>query len=135
MFLQPKKIKYKNIHKNKLKLLEFKTNTIKFGDVGLKSLNSGTVTSRQIEAARQAINRKIKRKGKVWVRIFPSLPITRKPTEARMGKGKGSLSHWAVKVKSGSILFEICGISNKNSITAFKTGGAKLPVKTGIVFF
>lgn len=133
MFLQPKQSKYKKIRKGKLKKLEFKSNSIKFGTIGLKAAESGTITARQIEAARQAINRKIKRKGKIWIRIFPHLPITKKPNEVRMGKGKGPVAYWATKVKGGTIIFEICGVNSNIAISAFKTGGAKLPIKT-IVF-
>lgn len=132
MFLQPKQLKYKKIKKGKLSKFEFKSNTLKFGTIGLKAEESGTITSRQLEAARQAIVRKIKRKGKIWIRIFPNLPITSKPTESRMGKGKGSVSYWAAKVKSGTVLFEICGINYNIAVNAFQTGGAKLSVKTRI---
>lgn len=133
MFLQPKKTKYKKTRKGKLRKLEFKTNKLKFGTVGLKSINSGIITARQIEAARQAISRKIKKKGKLWIRIFPDLPITAKPLASRMGKGKGALSHWGVKVKGGTVLFEICGIEDPKIIkNSLKTGSAKLPLKTKI---
>ena len=91
------------------------------------------ITSKQIESARQAISRKIKKKGgKIWIKIFPKTPITKKPNEVRMGKGKGNLSHWAAKVRGGSIVFEIGGVNKNVAIKAFKTGGAKLPVKTKI---
>ena len=130
MFLQPKRSKYKKTRKGKLSHLNFRSNKLKFGKIGLKAAESGTISSRQIEAARQAINRKINRKGKLWIRIFPSTPITRKPTEVRMGKGKGSVSFWASKVSGGSIIFELCGVSKNTAISAFRTGGAKLPVKT-----
>ena len=133
MFLQPKKTKYKKIKKGKLNKLEFKSNKLIFGTIGLKAVNSAIISARQIEAARQAISRKIKKKGKLWIRIFPDLPITTKPLASRMGKGKGSLSHWGVKVKGGSVLFEICGIKDQKIIeTAFRTGSAKLPLKTKI---
>jgi large subunit ribosomal protein L16 len=132
MLLQPKKSKYKKIRKGKLPKLEFRANQLKFGTIGLKAAESGTINARQIEAARQAITRKIKRKGKVWIRIFPSLPITSKPTEVRMGKGKGSVSHWATKVGGGTVLFELCGVTLNVAITAFQTGGAKLPIKTKV---
>lgn len=132
MFLQPKRSKYKKIKKGRLSKLEFKSNSLKFGTIGLKAIESGSITARQIEAARQAIVRKIKRKGKIWIRIFPSLPVTSKPTEVRMGKGKGAVSHWVARVKGGTVLFEIYGISTNIAINAFKTGGAKLPVKTKI---
>lgn len=130
MLLQPRKFKYKKLQKGQLKNLNFKSNDLKFGTVGLKTINSGTITAKQIEAARQAINRKIKRKGKIWVTIFPNHPITNKPTEVRMGKGKGAVKYWAAKVRKGTVLFEICGINYKLASSAFKTGGAKLPVKT-----
>lgn len=133
MFLQPRKSKYKKSRKGKLPKLTYKTNSLKFGTVGLKALESGIISARQIEAARQSITRKIERKGKLWIRIFPDIPITSKPNEVRMGKGKGGVSHWGVKVGGGCILFELCGISRKIAIAAFKTGGAKLPIKT-VVF-
>lgn len=130
MFLQPAKIKYKKLRKGKLPKLEYKSTTLKFGTIGLKAAESGLITAKQLEAARQAINRKLKRKGKIWIRIFPNYPITKKPTEVRMGKGKGAVNHWAAKIGGGTILFEICGVTFKKAITAFFTGGAKLPIKT-----
>ena len=134
MFLQPKKTKYKKTKKGKLKKLEFKTNKLKFGTIGLKAVNSATISARQIEASRQAISRKIKKKGKLWIRTFPDTPITAKSIAARMGKGKGVLSHWGAKVKGGSILFEICGVKDLNIVkNALRTGGAKLPLKTRII--
>lgn len=132
MLLQPKKTKYKKIQKGKLSNLNFRSNKLRFGNIGLKAAKSATISSRQIEAARQAIVRKLNRKGKLWIRIFPNIPITVKPTEVRMGKGKGNLSHWGVKISAGTVLFEVCGISKNSAITAFKTGGSKLPVRTVI---
>jgi len=128
----PRQFKHKKVKKGKLSELEFKSNSIKFGEIGLKAAESGFIKYKQIEAARQAIVREIKRKGKVWIRIFPDLPITSKPTGTRMGKGKGAISHWSAKVRGGSILFEICGINNLTLINALKSGGAKLPIKTKI---
>jgi large subunit ribosomal protein L16 len=128
----PKKIKYKKTKKGKLVNLEFKLNTLKFGTIGLKAAEAGIINSRQIEAARQAIVRKIKRKGKIWIRIFPDLPITSKSTGVRMGKGKGQFSHWGARVRGGTVLFEICGVNISTVLTAFKTGGAKLPIKTRV---
>ena len=130
MFLQPNKSKFKKVKKGKLSFLNFRSNKLKFGTIGLKAAESGTISARQIEAARQSIMRKINRKGKLWIRVFPSIPITKKPTEVRMGKGKGSVSFWASKVSGGSIIFELCGVSKNTAISAFKTGGAKLPIKT-----
>ena len=130
MFLQPKRSKFKKIQKGKLKNLEQTSLTLQLGTVGLKTTQSGIISAKQLEAARQAIVRKIKRKGKLWIRVFPDLPISAKPLETRMGKGKGPIKYWAVRVKSGTILFELCGVSLKNACIAFKTGKAKLPVKT-----
>ena len=122
MLLQPKKVKYKKVKKGKLSKFCYK-NVLHFGTIGLKATESGIITARQLESARQAISRKIKKKGKLWIKIYPHIPITKKPQEVRMGKGKGNVSHWASKVRGGSILF---------AIKAFITGGAKLPIKTQI---
>jgi len=134
MFLQPKKTKYKKTKKGKLRKLEFKTSKLQFGVVGLKAVNSGIISARQIEASRQAISRKIKKKGKIWIRIFPDMPITAKSVSSRMGKGKGALSHWGARVKGGTVLFEMCGINDPKIIkNALRTGSAKLPLKTKII--
>ena len=133
MWLQPRQSKFKKVQKGKLLKLNYRSNRLKFGTIGLKAIQSGTISSKQIEAARQAIVRKLSRRGKVWIRIFPSIPVSAKPIETRMGKGKGGTSHWAVKVSAGTVLFEVYGISQNIAITAFKTGGAKLPVKTIIL--
>ena len=133
MFLQPKKSKFKKVRKGTLKRINFKSNKLNYGSIGLKAAESGTISSRQIEAARQSIMRKINRKGKLWIKIFPSLPITKKPTEVRMGKGKGSVNHWSCKVSGGSLIFELCGVGKTVAISAFRTGGSKLPIKT-IIF-
>nr|BBC77609.1 ribosomal protein L16 [Nitzschia sp. PL1-4] len=132
MFLQPRKTKYKKTRKGKLKKLEFKSNTLRFGELGLKAEVAGMITARQIESARRAIARKIKRKGKVWIRIFPDLPITSKPTESRMGKGKGAVSHWVARVSGGTTLFEVCGVPAHIAIESLRSGGKKLPIKTKI---
>lgn len=132
MLTGPRKVKYKKTKKGKLGRLEFKSNDLKFGTIGLKAAESGILNSRQIEAARQAITRKIKRKGKIWIKIFPDLPITSKSTGVRMGKGKGQFSHWGARVRSGNVLFEICGVNTATVFAALKTGGAKLPIKTKI---
>ena len=130
MYNGPRQTKYKKTKKGKLVKLEFKSNKLKFGTIGLKAAESGIISAKQIEAARQAIVRKIKRKGKVWIRIFPDLPITSKPTGIRMGKGKGQVDHWGARVRGGTVLFEVCGVSLNNVLAAFRTGGAKLPIKT-----
>jgi large subunit ribosomal protein L16 len=134
MLLQPKKTKYKKIMKGVLKKLEYKKNKLKFGNIGLKAFVSGIISYKQIEAARQAINRKLSRKGKIWIRIFPDYPITKKPIEMRMGKGKGQIKYWGAKVAGGTILFEICGISIEKAICAFYAGSSKLPIKTIVVY-
>jgi len=133
MFLQPTKIKYKKIRKGSLLKKEYRSIKLQMGTIGLKAAESGVVSSRQLEAARRAVARKIKRLGKIWLKIFPSIPITKKPAEIRMGKGKGSISHWVVRIKKGQLLIEVCGIPIKKAIIAFKTGGAKLPIKTLII--
>lgn len=132
MFLQPKKTKYKKVQKGSLKKYSYKSKKLDFGTIGLKSIESGIISAKQLESSRQAIARKIKRKGKLWIKIFPTLPITKKPTEVRMGKGKGSVSHWSSRVRGGTTIFELCGVNYKTSILAFKTGRAKLPVKTKV---
>ena len=132
MFLQPKKTKYKKIKKGRLQKLEFKSNSIKFGNLGLKSQMSGLINARQIESARRAIVKKTKRKGKLWIRIFPDLPITNKPTESRMGKGKGSVAYWVSRVGAGKTIFELCGLPSHIAIEALKSAGKKLPLKTKI---
>jgi len=132
MFLQPKKTKYKKTRKGRLKKFEFKANTIRFGELGLKARVAGMISAHQIEAARRTIARKIKRKGEVGMCVFPDLPITSKPTESRMGKGKGAVSHWVARVRGGTTLFEICGIPKHIAVEALKAGSKKLPVKTKI---
>ena len=132
MFLQPRKTKFKKTRKGKLKKLEYKTTKLHFGELGLKAKSAGMITARQIESARRAIARKIKRRGKIWICIFPSLPITAKPTESRMGKGKGSVSHWVARVRGGTTLFEVCGIPNHIAIDALRSGSKKLPIQTKI---
>ena len=133
MLLQPKRTKYPKHNKGKLAKLDYRLNSLKFGVLGLKALESGCVSSKQIEATRQAITRKIKRNGRVWVRIFPDLPITSKPIEVRMGKGKGAVNHWVAKVSGGAVIFEIDGIPEKLAKSALHTGSSKLPIKTVII--
>lgn len=133
MFLQPKQTKYKKMRKSTLKKFEYKSNKLTFGEIGLKATSSGNVSARQIEAARRAIIRKLKRKGKMWLRIFPTTPVTRKASESRMGKGKGNVSFWVSPVFSGQVLFEICGIPSALAFEALRAGGYKLPVSTKII--
>ena len=132
MFLQPRKTKYRKTKKGRLRKLEFKSNRVIFGEFGLKARVAGMVTANQIEAVRRTIARKTKRKGKIWIRIFPDLPITAKPIESRMGKGKGAVSYWVARVRGGTTLFEICGVPKHIAIEALKAGSKKLPIKTKI---
>jgi large subunit ribosomal protein L16 len=132
MFLQPKKTKYRKHNKGRLSELDYKSSDLKFGTFGLKALEAGCVSSKQIEATRQAITRKIKRNGRVWVRIFPDLSISSKPIEVRMGKGKGAPNHWVARIGGGTIVFEIDGISEKSAKIALHTGSTKLPIKTRV---
>ena len=134
MLLQPKKIKFKKLKKKYLaKCLETRACHLRFGFIGLKALNSFRMTSRQIEAVRQCVNRELGRSGKIWINIFPHIPVTSKPTENRMGKGKGSVSYWCAPIKTGTILFEIEGVSLLKAKQAFIKGGNKLPIKTKII--
>ena len=130
--LIPKRRKFRKSFKNKIKGLEY-NNSLSFGSYGLKALEGCRITSRQIEAARRAITRKMKREGRVWIQIFPHIPVTEKPTEVRMGKGKGSVSYWAISVKPGKIIFEVAGISAELAKQALKYGAGKLPIKTKFI--
>ncbi|QJC29572.1 50S ribosomal protein L16 [Enterobacteriaceae endosymbiont of Plateumaris pusilla] len=127
--LQPKKTKFRKMHKGRNKGIVVGMN-INFGSYALKAIHRGRITARQIESARRAISRAMKRQGKIWIRIFPDKPITEKPLEVRMGKGKGNVEYWVALVQPGRILYEIDGISEKLAREAFKLGSAKLPVKT-----
>jgi large subunit ribosomal protein L16 len=131
--LSPKRIKYRKRQKGRVKGLAGRGHRIDFGDFGLKSLEPSWITSRQIEAARIALNRYMKREGKVWIRIFPDKPITKKPAEVRMGKGKGSPEYWVACIKPGTILFEVDGVSEKVASEAMRLAAQKLPVVTKFV--
>lgn len=131
--LQPKRTKFRKAHKGRIKGMAKGGTSLNFGSYGLKSLDAERVTARQIEATRRAITRHMKRAGRVWIRIFPDVPVTKKPTEVRMGKGKGSVEFWAAKVKPGRIMFEIDGVSDEVAREALRLGAAKLPVRTKIV--
>ncbi|XRX43038.1 MAG: 50S ribosomal protein L16 [Buchnera aphidicola (Tetraneura sorini)] len=127
--LQPKRTKYRKMHKGRNRGLAI-GREINFGSFGLKSIDRGRITSRQIESARRTISRAVKRQGKMWIRIFPDKPITKKPLEVRMGKGKGNVEYWVALVQPGTILYEIEGISEEDSRLAFKLAASKLPVRT-----
>ena len=131
--LQPKKTKFRKMHKGRISGNAKGGFALNFGSYGLKSLEPSRVTARQIEAARRAMTRHMKRAGRVWIRIFPDKPITAKPAETRMGKGKGSLDHWVSVVKPGRILFEIEGVDREMAEQAFRNAGHKLPIKTKLV--
>ena len=131
--LQPKRTKFRKQHKGRIKGVAKGGSLLNFGTYGLKSLEPSRVTARQIEAARRAMTRHMKRAGRVWIRIFPDVPVTKKPTEVRMGKGKGSVEFWAAKVKPGRVLFEIDGVSGVVARQAFELAAAKLPIKCKII--
>lgn len=131
--LAPKKLKWRKPHTLNLRGLSKGGNKISFGEIGLKAISASRITSRQIEAVRVTIMRQIKRSGKVWIRIFPDRPVTQKPAETRMGKGKGSVEYYVAIVKPGKILFEIAGADKDLMRLALKKASAKLPLKTKIV--
>ena len=131
--LQPKKTKYRKQQKGKLRGFATSGAKVSFGEYGLKAVTRGRVTARQIEAARRAMTRHIKRGGKVWIRIFPDVPITKKPVEVRMGKGKGNVEYWVAKIQPGKVLYEMEGVSEEVAREAFRLAAAKLPILTSFV--
>ncbi len=131
--LMPKKTKYRKQQKGRIKGIATKGNDLSFGEYGLQSLEAGKINNRQIEAARIAISRHAKRGGKMWIRIFPHKPLTKKPLETRMGKGKGAPEEWVAVVKRGTMLYEISGVPKEVALTALERAAHKLPVKTKIV--
>ncbi len=131
--LQPKKVKHRKVHKGRMRGKAYRGSTLSFGDFGLKAVGHGRVTARQIEAARIAMTRYVKRGGKVWIRIFPDKPITKKPAETRMGKGKGNPEEWVAVVKPGRILYEMEGVDEKTAREALRLAAHKLPIETRFV--
>lgn len=131
--LSPKKVKRRKQHRGRYKGLAHKGSTLAFGDFGIKAVTSGRLTARQIEASRIAISRSVKRGGKLWLRVFPDRPITKKPAETRMGSGKGSPEYWVALIKPGRLLFEINGVTEEQARTAFRLAAHKLPFKTRFV--
>ncbi len=133
--LQPKKIKWRKHHKElrRVRGKAVRGARLNFGDIGLKAMEGGRITARQIEAARVAITRHIKRQGRVWIRIFPDLPVSKKPAEVRMGSGKGSPEYWVAAVKAGRILYELGGVPEELAREALRLAQAKLPLRTKIV--
>ena len=131
--LQPKRTKFRKKQKGRVKGIAQRGHTINFGSFGIKSLEAGWITSRQIEAARIAVTRKMKHEGQVWIRIFPDKPITKKPAEVRMGKGKGAPEYWVAVVKPGTIMFEAGGVNTELAKEALRLAAQKLPVRTKFV--
>ncbi len=131
--LSPKKVKFRKQQKGKLRGTAHRGSTISFGEYALKAVASGKLTAQQIEAARIAINRKVKRGGKMWIRIFPDKPLTKKPAETRMGKGKGSPEFWVAPIKPGRILYELAGVDEKLAVEALTLAGNKLPFATKVI--
>ena len=133
--LQPKKIRWRKHHKELQRIRGKATrgSTLNFGDIGLKAVEPGRITARQIEAARITMTRHIKRQGRVWIRMFPDLPVTNKPAEVRMGKGKGSPEYWVAAVRAGRILYEMNGVDENIAREAFERAASKLPIRTKIV--
>ena len=131
--LQPKRTKFRKQHKMRNRGIATRGDKVSFGDYGLKATGRGRITARQIESARRAINRRVKRGGKIWIRIFPDKPITKKPLEVRMGKGKGSVEYWIAQIQPGKVLYEIQGVSEDLARDAFRLASAKLPVSTTFV--
>jgi large subunit ribosomal protein L16 len=131
--LQPKRTKFRKQHKGRNRGLAQRGNSVSFGDFGLKAVDRGQLTARQIEAARRAMTRHVKRGGKIWIRIFPDKPITKKPLEVRQGKGKGNVEYWVAQIQPGRMLYEMAGVSEEIAREAFRLAAAKLPVATEFV--
>ena len=131
--LEPKKVKFRRVHRGNRRGMALRGNYVAFGTYGLKALESGWITARQIEASRIVISRVVRKIGKMWIRIFPDKPVTARPAETRMGKGKGALDHWVSVIKPGRILFEVDGVTRDEAEQAFRDAGHKLPIKTKVV--
>ena len=131
--LQPKRTKFRKQHKGKNRGLAQSGNSVAFGEFGLKATQRARVTARQIEAARRAMTRFVKRGGKIWIRVFPDVPISKKPLEVRMGNGKGNVEYWVAKVQPGRVLYEMEGVTEEVAREAFRLAAAKLPVTTTFV--
>jgi len=131
--LQPKRTKFRKVQKGRNRGLSHRGSKVSFGEYALKATSRGRITARQIEAARRAMTRHIKRGGKIWIRVFPDKPITNKPLEVRMGKGKGNVEYWVAQIKPGKVLYEIEGVSEELAREAFDLAARKLPVSTNFV--
>ena len=131
--LQPKRTKFRKMHKGRNRGLALRGSKVSFGEFGLKATGRGRITARQIEAARRTMTRHIKRGGKIWIRVFPDKPITQKPLEVRQGKGKGNVEYWVAQIQAGKVLFEMEGVSERLANEAFTLAAAKLPLATTFV--
>jgi large subunit ribosomal protein L16 len=131
--LQPKRTKFRKMMKGRNRGLALRGSKVSFGEYGLKAVGRGRITARQIEAARRAMTRHIKRGGKIWIRVFPDKPITSKPLEVRQGKGKGNVEYWVAQIQPGKVLYEMDGVSEELAREAFALAAAKLPIKTILV--
>ena len=131
--LQPKKTKFRKQQKGRNRGLALNGNKVSFGDFGLKAVGRGRLTARQIEAARRAMTRHVKRGGKIWIRVFPDVPVTKKPLEVRQGKGKGNVEYWVAQIQPGRVLYEVEGVSEELAREAFQLAAAKLPIQTTFV--
>ena len=131
--LQPKRTKFRKMHKGRNRGLAMRGSTVSFGEYGLKAIGRGRLTARQLEAGRRAMTRHVKRGGKIWIRVFPDKPITKKPLEVRQGKGKGSVEYWVALVQPGRVLYEMEGVAEDIAREAFSLAAAKLPFKTTFV--
>ncbi|MFP4343525.1 MAG: 50S ribosomal protein L16 [Anaerolineales bacterium] len=131
--LMPKRVKYRRQHRGRMKGKESRGTEVSFGDFGLQALEPSWITARQIEAARRAIVRYMKRRGKYWIRIFPDKPVTAKPAESRMGKGKGMVEQWVAVVRPGRVMFEVAGVSEEVALEALRLASHKLPIRTQVL--
>lgn len=131
--LQPKRTKFRKQHKGRNRGLAQSGNSVAFGEYGLKAITRGRITAREIEAARRAMTRFVKRGGKIWIRVFPDVPVTKKPLEVRMGNGKGNVEYWVAKVQPGSMLYEMEGVDEATAREAFRLASAKLGILTAFV--
>lgn len=131
--LQPKRTKFRKQHKGRNRGLALRGSRVSFGEFGLKAIGRGRLTARQIEAGRRAMTRRVKRGGKIWIRVFPDKPITKKPLEVRQGKGKGAVEYWVALVQPGRVVYEIEGVSEEDAREAFRLAASKLPFKTTFV--
>jgi large subunit ribosomal protein L16 len=131
--LQPKRTKFRKQHKGRNRGLAERGSSVSFGEFGLKAIGRGRLTARQIEAARRAMTRHIKRGGKIWIRVFPDKPITKKPLEVRQGKGKGNVEYWVAQIQPGRMLYEMAGVDAEIAREAFRLAAAKLPIPTAVV--